>query len=243
MLRRKNCVVTGGANGIGKEIVLNMARTGYNVAFIDLDPEAGKKLREDIQLMFGVDAFFFHGDICMQDDVETFSNAVIARFRCVDVLVNNGCAVGSSLIRPINGEEFGDDLLKDLAAPFVMAKMFSKSFPKNGCMINLLNTREPKDKEERMTLELVRESVISFTRKMAEFYKGVVRVNSVSPQKTVISEEAEDQVAIPFDVVRTVEFLCQDKADCINGQNLVVDGGLAAMFVYHGEGGWSFRRK
>lgn len=242
MLRGKICVVTGGAKGIGKGIIGTFAKAGCDVAFMDLDLEAGKRLQEDIHLMYGVDAFFFNGDMCMQDDVETFANAVIGKFERVDFLINNGCAVGSSLIRPINGEDFGDDLRKNLAVPFVFAKMFKPYFTLDSCIVNILNNVNTADEEERISLKVVRESAILLAKEMANYYQGIVRVNCVSPEKVIFKEQKGGQVATPLDVIKTVEFLCQEKANFINGENLVVDGGITKMVVYHEEGGWSFRK-
>lgn len=243
MLKGKISVVIGGAKGIGKGIVQELARQGSNVAFLDLDLEAGRRLKEETELLYGVDIFFFNGDTCMQDDLETFANAVIGQYGKVDFVINNGCAEGSSLIAPINGEEFGDELKKNLAVPYVLAKMFRDYFGVGGCIINVLNAREAENAEQHMMLQSVREATVSLSRRMARLYEGVVRINCVSPRKKICESLEKEMVATPFDVIKTVSFLCQEKADFINGENLVVDGTLTKMVVCHGEGGWSFRKK
>ena len=42
-LQGKNILITGGASGIGKELVKGFAEQGANVAFLDLNDEAGEK--------------------------------------------------------------------------------------------------------------------------------------------------------------------------------------------------------
>ena len=53
-LSGKNILITGGASGIGKEIVKGFAEQGANVAFLDLNNEAGERLSRDI----GENVFF-----------------------------------------------------------------------------------------------------------------------------------------------------------------------------------------
>ena len=48
----KNILITGGASGIGKELVKGFAEQGANVAFLDLNNEAGEQLSLDIGKMF-----------------------------------------------------------------------------------------------------------------------------------------------------------------------------------------------
>lgn len=242
MLKGKNCVVVGGAKGIGKGIVQTLAKEGCNVAFFDFDLDAGKRLKEELELLYGVDIFFFNGDICMQDDLETFANAIIGQFGSVDFVINNGCAQGSGLIAPINGEEFGDELRKNLAVPYVLAKMFRDYFNRGSGMINILSVQKKGNAGQEMARQLIREATVSLSEKMAAYYKGIVRVNCISPKIVGFKDLDKEMVATPFDVVKTVEFLCQEKADFINGENLVVDGTLSQMVVYRGEGGWSFRK-
>ena len=47
-LKGKNILITGGASGIGKELVKGFAEQGANVAFLDLNDEAGERLSLDI---------------------------------------------------------------------------------------------------------------------------------------------------------------------------------------------------
>ena len=46
-LRGKNILITGGASGIGKELVKGFAEQGSNVAFLDLNYKAGERLSLD----------------------------------------------------------------------------------------------------------------------------------------------------------------------------------------------------
>src|SRR4051812_12825448 len=47
-LRDRASFVTGGANGIGAEMVRQLAQQGARVAFVDIDEEAGRWLQDDV---------------------------------------------------------------------------------------------------------------------------------------------------------------------------------------------------
>lgn len=77
--RGKTCVVTGGANGIGRCIVETFAEQGANVAFIDTDEKNGSVLCEKLTDK-GINALFFHGNIAEKSILKQFSKNVISRF-------------------------------------------------------------------------------------------------------------------------------------------------------------------
>lgn len=83
--------MTSGAKGIGRRIVEAFARYGCNVAFMDIDYESGKRFQQYLQTDYGVDAFFFHGDICSAQDLDIFGKAIIGQYGKIDYLINNAC--------------------------------------------------------------------------------------------------------------------------------------------------------
>ena len=86
----KNCVVTGGARGIGKEIVTMFAAAGCRVVFIDRDREAALRTQEELQAENrNVQAFV--GDIGNEADVKEFADYVIEKCGKVNALINNAC--------------------------------------------------------------------------------------------------------------------------------------------------------
>ncbi len=43
-----------------------------------------------------------------------------------------------------------------------------------------------------------------------------------------------------MDIANMILFLCSDKASCISGENICIDGGMTKQMIYHGEYGWSY---
>lgn len=84
-VENKNCIVTGGANGIGRCIAEEFIKTGARVFVIDTDAEAGEIMQDRYPGRF----FFFAGDIADQKTIDDFIAAVIEKSAGTDVLINN----------------------------------------------------------------------------------------------------------------------------------------------------------
>ncbi|NMA05307.1 MAG: SDR family oxidoreductase [Acholeplasmataceae bacterium] len=85
-LKEKVFVVTGGGNGIGREIVLNLLRNGAYVAALDLDVKGlneTKKLSEDHENLKTYEL-----NITNLEAVEKMSETVLKDFGRVDGLIN-----------------------------------------------------------------------------------------------------------------------------------------------------------
>lgn len=253
MFDGKICVVTGGARGIGRSIVEEFARRGGTVAFIDTDKAAGGKLAEDIKLRFGVDAFFFHGSVCSEEDLEIFAGAVIGQYGGVDYLVNNARVRRSAVLSGRGYDAFDTAMKVSVTAPYLLTKLFRNSFYKGGAVVNISGAETLLTHEDAERCSAAEGAVVSLTHALAASLKGEARVNCVSPgvggagnaEGTVREKKAKQllkRVGEPFDVTRTVLFLCEEKADFINGQNITVDGGMTKMMVYHNQDGWTFTK-
>jgi len=86
MLRKKICVVVGGAKGRGSSLVEEYAGRRYQIAMMDNDKERGKLLKEKVEKEYGSKMFFFHGDADSEEDLELFAGAIIGQYGKVDCL-------------------------------------------------------------------------------------------------------------------------------------------------------------
>lgn len=87
-VQNKVIVVTGGGNGMGREVVLNLLSKGACVAAVDINESA---LRETAQLAAGHESSLatFVLNITDKAAVEALPAKVVARFGAVDGLINN----------------------------------------------------------------------------------------------------------------------------------------------------------
>ena len=94
MIDKKIAIVTGAGQGIGRGIVLELARNGYNIAGVDIiyEPENKKKGLFEVKdqaKSIGVDFLPVHGDISDLQDNEKIIQKTLEQFGKIDVLVNN----------------------------------------------------------------------------------------------------------------------------------------------------------
>jgi len=86
-LTNRVAVITGGANGIGRETARTFARAGAAVAIWDLAEDPGQALAGEIE-SGGGRAAFFKVNVASQTDVNAAAGATLERFRRVDILIN-----------------------------------------------------------------------------------------------------------------------------------------------------------
>ena len=95
-------IVTGGAKGLGREMVLGLLRTGRKVAAVDNDRASLDQLRADAQNQGCADAILaVEADLSEAERIDDIVGGVLAKFGRVDILVNNA-GLGQATIRPDN---------------------------------------------------------------------------------------------------------------------------------------------
>ena len=251
----KICVVTAGAQRIGKSIVEGFLKEGANVAFIDIDEEAGRRLYETAPESL----MFYHGDVGEQETLEKFAAAVIERWGRVDCLVNNAGVGASGLVTGCSYEDFMRIQRINLAAPYYLTLRFRDYLPAGSAVVNIASIRAYQTTPDTEAYAASKGGVISLTRGMALSLRGKARVNCVTPAWVRGSDEGTPEnplygtttmpdhlqypvghVGYPREIAGTVLFLCSEDAGFIDGQNIICDGGMTLQFIQHEDYGWTF---
>ena len=103
-LQGKSAIVTGAASGIGKEIALEFAREGANVAVADLNLAAANATAADM-VASGHKALGVAMDVANEKAVEDGVAAVVKAFGTVDILVSNA---GIQIVHPLEDFTYAD---------------------------------------------------------------------------------------------------------------------------------------
>ncbi|XP_062565506.1 uncharacterized oxidoreductase SSP0419-like [Armigeres subalbatus] len=82
-------LVTGGSNGIGKAVSLELAKFGCNVIIADIDEENGPKVARELTLKYRVRAGYFKTDVADYEAIVELERKIRQNFGQVDLLVNN----------------------------------------------------------------------------------------------------------------------------------------------------------
>ena len=247
---KKQVIVTGGANGIGRCISEFFLRETAEVNVIDLDKEAGHQLQAHNEKLQ-----FFHGDIAEKKVLDHFVNSLN---RPVDFLVNNACVSRRGLISGCSYENFEYVLRVGVAAPYYLTNLLlqSQMLSQGASIINIVSTRACQSQPDTESYTAAKGGIAALTHAMAISLAGRARVNSISPgwietaayrllnpNNHEHSEQDKRQhpsgrIGKPEDIAEMELYLCSEKASFINGENITVDGGMSRLMVYHNDNGW-----
>lgn len=237
-------VVTGAAQGIGRETAEVLANAGFSVVLSDM--RDASQTRERIESAGGT-AIEAIGDLTEPQAIDALVAVVGDRFGQIDVLVNNA---GISLIAAAEEttvEQFRRVLEVNLVAPFLLAQAFGRQMlaQRHGSIINIASIAGLFAVADRAAYNASKHALIGLTRTLAAEWGGFgVRCNAVCPGWVKTEMDAADQssgsyrdddiinrvpmarFAAPGDIAQAVRFLSDPRTSgFINGQTIVVDGG------------------
>lgn len=89
MLQGKLCVIVGAVKELGANVAKQFAAKRCNIAFMDMDKESGRKLKQILTQEYCVEVFFFHGDISSEEDTDLFAGVVMEQYGGVDYFIYN----------------------------------------------------------------------------------------------------------------------------------------------------------
>ncbi|NDW18023.1 SDR family oxidoreductase [Dysgonomonas sp. 216] len=245
-LKGKKVLVTGGANGIGREIVNFFCRAEAIVAFCDIDKKAGEKLEQELSIH---NCRFIHANVSQKSDVINLMEGLFSLWNDIDIIINN---VGIGLFAPIEDidiEDFERVININLRTAFITSKMLAEQRSKNnnalyGRIINIASTRYLMSEPNSEAYAASKGGLVSLTHALAaSLAKYKITINCISPgwiengdysklSQTDHLQHFSGRVGLPADIARYCIFLCQPENDFINGQNIVIDGGMTKKMIY-----------
>jgi 3-oxoacyl-[acyl-carrier protein] reductase len=238
----KVVVITGGAQGIGKEIALHFALSGAKIAILDVNDavlEAAVK-----ELSSHTQACGYKVDVTKMADVVTVFNKIIDNFGRVDILVNNAGITRDNLLLRISENDWDVVINVNLKGAFNCLKAVVKPMVKQryGKIVNISSVIGIMGNPGQINYAASKAGLIGITKTLAkELGSRNICVNAVAPGyiKTAMTDKLSETVkeemfkripmgrfGEPKDVAKAVLFLASGEADYVTGQVLVVDGGL-----------------
>ncbi|CEG26788.1 3-oxoacyl-[acyl-carrier-protein] reductase [Bacillus sp. B-jedd] len=243
-LEGKAALVTGASRGIGREIALELARQGANVAINYAGSEAkANEVAEEIRAM-GRKAFAIQGDVSDTDAVAAMVKETIDQFGSLDILVNNAGITRDNLLMRMKENEWDDVININLKGVFLCTKAATRQMMKqrSGRIINIASIVGVMGNPGQANYVAAKAGVIGLTKTAAkELSSRNITVNAIAPGfiTTDMTDKLTDEVkaemlkAIPLarfgepsDIAKTVVFLASADASYMTGQTLHIDGGM-----------------
>lgn len=243
-LSGKTAIVTGGGSGIGLGIARALAKAGADIALCGRRLSVCEKACDEIRAA-GVKAEAFRCDVSQQSEVEAMVAAVIERFGCIGILVNNaGIAGAAQPFLDIPLKEWQQTIAINLTGMFLCAQAVGRHMVREqrGKIINVASVGSFLPLPCSADYSASKGGVMMLTRAMAlELIRHNIQVNAVCPGyiATELKQDTIERVAekaarkVPAgrigrseDVAGAVVFLASSASDYMVGSSVVIDGGI-----------------
>ncbi|MBI5182270.1 MAG: 3-oxoacyl-[acyl-carrier-protein] reductase [Nitrospirae bacterium] len=242
-LKGKVALVTGAAQGIGKEIALALARAGADVVISDVNLEGAEGAAKEIEAI-GCKSLAVKANVADFSEVEEMINKTTEKFGRIDILVNNAGITRDNLIVRMKEEDWDIVIDINLKGTFNCIKAAIRPMAKqrSGRIINIASIVGVMGNAGQANYVASKAGVIGLTKTVArEYANRGINVNAVAPgfidtaMTQALSQEVRDnlqkqipmgRLGTPEDVANAVRFLASDSANYITGQVIHVNGGM-----------------
>jgi 3-oxoacyl-[acyl-carrier protein] reductase len=243
----KTTVITGAAQGIGREFALAFSGEGSKIVVTDINGEKAKSVAKEITDAGG-SAIAVQLDVTDLPAAEAMAKKTIETFGSFDILINSAAIFSTIKMKPfyeMSVEEYrgvidvnmtGTLIACKAAAPYMMEQRW-------GRIINLTSCSFFEGRGGYIHYVSSKAGVIGITRAVARELGGFnVTSNAIAPGATVteipretVNEEWKKKVManrcvqrtqIPQDLVGIALFMSSEEAAFMTGQTVVVDGGM-----------------
>ncbi|RLB38695.1 MAG: hypothetical protein DRH12_12510 [Deltaproteobacteria bacterium] len=244
----KVAMITGAAQGLGKEIALAFARCGAAVVLADI-----KRPVETQSVIEGIGGICVSEVVNVSDESQVISltQKVLSKFKKIDILINNAGLSQLSYVptHELPLEEWERVINVNLTGTFLCCKHIGRSMLEHnqGVIVNVASTAGITGVKRAPAYCASKAGVILLTKSLALEWAGHhIRVNAVAPHylETPLTEGLREAEQVYQDLTRyipqkrfgktsevagAVLFLCSDLASYMTGSTLIVDGGYLAQ--------------
>ncbi len=238
----KVALVTGASKGLGKAIVIELAKRHIDVVINYLHSEnEAKNLAEFINKNYGVSSLVIKADVGKEDEVENMFQQIAEKYQKLDYLINNAAIANDSVFLDKTKEDFLNVYSTNLVGPFLCSKHAHKLMPKTGCIVNISSTNAIDTfYTYSADYDCSKAALISLSNNLA-VELAPIRVNTIAPGwiNTSMNKDLEEEFsreekkkillnrfAEPSEIAKVVSFLCSEDASYINKSVIRVDGGF-----------------
>lgn len=234
-------IVTGGAKGIGRAIVVELAKKGIQVVLNYRHSEKQAIKAKQELLEHGYEIEIYQADVAKKEEVQRLVAYTKEKWGEVDILVNNAGIDKWQLFTDMTDEDWNEMLANNLTSAFYMTKEVVPDMirKKKGCIINISSIWGITGASCEVAYSVSKAGMDGLTKALAkELAPSNIRVNSIAPgaidtdmnqnlnkeeRKEVENEIPLGRFGTPEDIVKCVMWLVED--NYTTGQVVSPNGG------------------
>jgi NAD(P)-dependent dehydrogenase (short-subunit alcohol dehydrogenase family) len=245
-LEGKVAIVTGGASGIGRSVVIHLAKLGVKTVIADTDEVLGSNLATELS-NDSYQVVFYPTDISNQDQIQNMVSNTLSKFKTIDILVNCAGVSGLSNYLDLIEEEWDWTFNINLKGTHLMCMSIAKFMVEKGVKGRIVNISSINDQIPVAGISaysISKAAISGLTRAIAlELAPYGINVNTIRPAAintpmmkeilelpdlahSIIRQIPRGRYGTPDDVAKVVIFLVSDLGEWVTGAEIPVTGGM-----------------
>jgi NAD(P)-dependent dehydrogenase (short-subunit alcohol dehydrogenase family) len=239
---------TGGGSGIGEQVCRRFAEDGGKVAVVDIDAANAEAVAADIDGAIGIGA-----DISGEQAVADAVARTREELGPISSVYNGAGNLSTGTIEEVTVEQLKSMLDVHAVGTFIVCREALPSLREceGAAIVNTASVVALQARKPLSAYGAAKGAVLAFSRQLALELSPDIRVNSVSPGRTVTGmtkwiyegladgdlekgmkiageEVMINRVAWPQELAAAICFLLSQDANYVTGTDFVVDGGMTA---------------
>ena len=248
-MKGKKVIVTGSGTGIGREVALEFARQGADVAFHYSHSAGGAESAVAEARAGGAKAEAFKADFTNLDAVRKFGVEAVRFLGGLDVLINNAGITLNKSFEDVTAEQFDTLYCVNVRSPFFLTQSLVPELSKSGgVVLSLSSIHGLRGFPGHSVYTGTKGAIIAYTRELAiELSQKGIRMNTIVPGAVPVENHHKimairpDDIGrgipcgfpgTPLDVAKLAVFIASDDARFIVGQAIIIDGGSSSWLSF-----------
>jgi NAD(P)-dependent dehydrogenase (short-subunit alcohol dehydrogenase family) len=249
-LNGKTAVVIGGTGELCGSMAMALAGAGAEVVLVGRSREKAQARLERIRSAGG-EGCFIAADILSREGLEALLSKVVERSGKCDILINGAGVNAATPFLEISEEEYQRIFDTNTKAVFLACQVFGRYFLDNGIPASIINVGSMSGViplSRVFTYSMSKAAVHNISRNLArEWATHGIRVNTLVPgffpaeqNRSVLTPERVEAIMShtpmkrfgkPEELDGAILLLASQAGSFITGQEIIVDGGYAAMTI------------
>ena len=247
-VRNRVVLITGGGQGIGRELSRQFAAAGAIVAVADISLAKAEAVRAEIS-QSGGQALAFEVDVSDKRSVDAVAKALVEGHGRIDVLVNNAAIFATLNKGPFDQiplEEWEQVMRVNITGAYLAACAVAPAMRKAGWgrIVNISSDAVTKGVPNYLHYVTSKSALIGMTNSLArELGPFGITVNCIRPgavateverthnptaefRTRILGQQCLQRGQVPEDLVGIIMFFATPAASFVTGQTIAVDGGM-----------------